>query len=125
MPPPSRASGPERLTIRAYDVGFGDCFLLTFHYAQSRRHVLIDFGSTAAARPGTPLDMTIAENIAEVTGGTLDAVVVTHRHADHLSGFTTRDGKGPGDIIRKCARNAIIVQPWTEDPKLAPKATAP
>jgi hypothetical protein len=125
MPPPSRASGPERLTIRAYDVGFGDCFLLTFHYARSRRHVLIDFGSTAAARPGTPLDMTIAENIAEVTGGTLDAVVVTHRHADHLSGFTTRDGKGPGDIIRKCARNAIIVQPWTEDPKLAPKATAP
>jgi ribonuclease BN (tRNA processing enzyme) len=116
---------PRGLTIRAYDVGFGDCFLLIFDYPRGPRHVLIDFGSTAAARKGVPLDMTIAENIAQVTGGKLHAVVVTHRHADHVSGFTTRNGTGPGDIIRKCARDAVIVQPWTEDPKLAPKATAP
>ena len=120
MPPPSRASGPERLTIRAYDVGFGDCFLLTFHYARRQRHVLIDFGSTAARTPrDSPRYDHHAENIAEVTGGTLDAVVVTHRHADHLSGFTTRDGKGratssasapgmpsscsPGPRTRSCA----------------------
>jgi ribonuclease BN (tRNA processing enzyme) len=121
----SRNVKPRRLKIRAYDVGFGDCFLLTFGYPAGPRHVLIDFGSTAAARKGVPLDMTIAENIAEVTGGKLHAVVVTHRHADHLSGFTTRNGKGPGAIIRKCARDAVIVQPWTEDPTLAPKATAP
>ncbi len=119
------AAKPQRLTIRAYDVGFGDCFLLTFQYPRGPRHVLIDFGSTAAARKGTSLDMVIARNIAEVTGGALDAVVVTHRHADHLSGFTTRNGKGPGDIIRQCAREAIIVQPWTEDPDLAPTARAP
>jgi hypothetical protein len=124
MPAP-KGPRPQRLTIRAYDVGFGDCFLLTFHYPRGRRHVLIDFGSTAAARQGVSLDTTIAENIAEVTGGKLDAVVVTHRHADHLSGFTTRNGKGPGDIIRKCARDAVIVQPWTEDPHTAPRATAP
>jgi hypothetical protein len=116
---------PRGLKIRAYDVGFGDCFLLTFDYARGPRHVLIDFGSTAAARKGVPLDMEIAKNIAEVTEGELHAVVVTHRHADHLSGFTTRNGNGPGDIIRKCARDGVIVQPWTEDPELAPKATAP
>ena len=30
-----------------YQVGFGDCFLLTFHYAKGDdRHILIDFGST-------------------------------------------------------------------------------
>jgi hypothetical protein len=116
---------PTKVTIRVYDVGFGDCFLLTFHYSHNKRHILIDFGSTAAAKKGNPLDMLIAQNIAEITGGKLHAVVATHRHADHISGFTTRKGKGPGDIIRKCARAALILQPWTEDPKVAPKATAP
>lgn len=118
------ARTPRRLTIRMYDVGFGDCFLLTFHYARSRRHVLIDFGSTAAARARQPLDTTIAADIEKVTGGVLHAVVATHRHADHISGFATRDGRGPGDIIRRCARRALVVQPWTEDPDLAPTATA-
>ena len=118
-------SRPRKLRIRVYDVGFGDCFLLTFDYTSGPRHVLIDFGSTAAARKGTPLEMAIAEDIVQVTGGRLHAVVVTHRHADHLSGFTTRNGKGPGDLIRNCARDAVIVQPWTEDPTLAPTATGP
>ena len=42
------AVAPKKLTIRAYGVGFGDCFLLTFHYAGKTgdRHVLIDFGTT-------------------------------------------------------------------------------
>ena len=118
-------TGPKSVTIRAYDVGFGDCFLLTFEYAAGNRYVLIDFGSTAAAKKGVSLSMDIARNIAEVTGGTLHAVVATHRHQDHISGFTTKNGKGTGDIIRKCAKNAVIIQPWTEDPKLAPKATGP
>lgn len=117
--------GPKSVNIRAYNVGFGDCFLLTFEYTAGNRHVLIDFGSTAAAKKGVSLSMDIARDIAEVTGGTLHAVVATHRHEDHISGFERKDGKGTGDIIRKCARNAVIIQPWTEDPKLAPKATGP
>ena len=120
-----RGPRPRRLRIRVYAVGFGDCFLLTFDYRTGPRHVLIDFGSTAAARKGTPLDLTIAEDIARVTEGKLHAIVVSHRHADHLSGFTPRKGKGPGDIIRRCARDAVIIQPWTEDPALAPTATGP
>ena len=39
---------PKGMTLRSYQVGFGDCFLLSFHYdgGTHDRHVLIDFGST-------------------------------------------------------------------------------
>jgi len=42
MPPDT----PKSLTIRTYQVGFGDCFLLSFEYPTEKKHVLIDFGST-------------------------------------------------------------------------------
>lgn len=29
------AAKPQRLTLRAYQVGFGDCFLLSFRYRPS------------------------------------------------------------------------------------------
>jgi hypothetical protein len=110
---------PASLTIRAYGVGFGDCFLLTFHYGASTsdRHVLIDFGSTQKP-PNAQRNLlnAIADDIAAVTGGRLDVLVATHRHTDHISGFATRaDGKGPGDTIAKLAPK-LVVQPWTEKP---------
>ncbi len=38
-----------------YPVGFGDCFLLGFHYAgYDDRFVLIDFGSTELTRKRMP-----------------------------------------------------------------------
>ena len=38
---------PISATLFAYQVGFGDCFLLRFSYADGgRRHMLIDFGTT-------------------------------------------------------------------------------
>jgi hypothetical protein len=40
-------------------------------------------------------------------------VVATHRHADHISGFATRDGKGSGDVIA-ALNPKVVVQPWTE-----------
>jgi beta-lactamase superfamily II metal-dependent hydrolase len=119
---------PKDLRVRTYDVGFGDCFLLTFRYptgSPREKHVLIDFGSTAAAKKGIPLSGVIADDIASVTGNRLDAIVVSHRHEDHISGFATGGGKSPGDVIRKIAKNALILQPWTEDPKVPPKATSP
>lgn len=112
------ATKPTSLTLRAYQVGFGDCFLLTWHYPQRDRNVLIDFGSN-----GLPADapkdllVQIATDIKKECGGKLDAIVLTHRHKDHIAGFATAaDGTGPGDIIASLKPH-LIVQPWTEDPR--------
>jgi hypothetical protein len=121
---PSAAIKPSKLNIRAYQVGFGDCFLLTFYYpkavkdSEKERHVLIDFGSTGMPK-GVKADeqmMKVALDIKEKCNGKLDIVVATHRHKDHVSGFTTKpDGKGTGDIIASL-KPTMVIQPWTEDP---------
>lgn len=120
-------TAPKSLKIRTYHVGFGDCFLLSFAYAKGpERHVLIDYGSTGLP-PKTPKTrmMDIAEDIKKRTAGKLHAVVATHRHKDHISGFETKkNGKGTGDVIR-ALKPDLVVQPWTEDPDLDPNATGP
>ena len=125
---------PTEVQIRSYQVGFGDCFLLSFIYsARMARHILIDFGttelpskSTKAPKPSTYMPM-VAEDIKRVCGGEkgrLTAVVATHRHADHISGFGLEEGKTgtSGAIIRGLAPR-LVLQPWTEDPKAAKNAT--
>jgi hypothetical protein len=121
-------AAPTSLTIRCYQVGFGDCFLLSFGYPRGReKHLLIDFGSTAAPEGVNKSKrmMQIAEDIKQRTGGQLDAIVATHRHADHISGFETKaDGKGTGNVIRGL-KPKLVIQPWTEDPKIAEDAAGP
>jgi hypothetical protein len=111
------ASTPTSATIFSYRVGFGDCFLLRFRYPEGDRHLLIDFGTT-----GIPDDeeadlmVRVAEDIRSKCGGRLEAVVATHRHADHISGFaTTRAGTGSGNIIASLDIDTVV-QPWTEAP---------
>jgi beta-lactamase superfamily II metal-dependent hydrolase len=121
------AATPKQLTIRTYQVGFGDCFLLSFEYAKGKeRHILVDFGSTALPEKTPKKQLTlIANDIKQRTGGKLNAVVATHRHRDHFSGFQTNAKKnGTGNIIAGLKPDYVI-QPWTEDPKLGPNAKAP
>ncbi len=111
-----------------YNMGFGDCFLLSFTYPRKakKRHLLIDFGSTSKPVGKKTLSTAeIADDIALESGGKLHGIVATHRHRDHMSGFTTNEkGDGPGDVIRKLAPN-VVVQPWTEAPDAPRDATAP
>jgi len=114
---------PSSITVRMYNVGFGDCFLLTFHSADRDRHILIDYGSTASPRPTRATSdfmSAIAQDIAEVCKGSLDVLVATHRHRDHISGFST-DGAKTGELIAKL-NPAHVIQPWTEDPQTATDA---
>jgi len=121
------ANRPKSVEIRAYQVGFGDCFLVSFVYAaDDKRHVLIDFGTTElpkhAGKPSAHM-LRVAKHIHKTCGGKLTAVVATHRHADHISGFAT-DGRsgGAGSIIAEC-KPKVVLQPWTEDPDAARDAT--
>jgi hypothetical protein len=110
-----------------HQVGFGDCFLLTFGYdraladGRDERHVLIDFGSTRWPDDGGDEHAVVAQAIAARCGGKLDAVVLTHRHKDHLSGF----GHPVAGPIIAGLRPRVVVRPWTENPKAARNAKRP
>jgi hypothetical protein len=116
----ARANAPASLRIRMYDVGFGDCFLLTFRYAKSSRHVLVDFGSTSAPKRGSKDYMEkVAADIGKECGGKLHGVIATHRHRDHISGFAKDQKTGKAIAALK---PDFVVQPWTEDPRAPRKA---
>jgi hypothetical protein len=105
-----------------FNVGFGDCFLVTFHYAPPLKdqHILIDFGSVS----GSVNMKRIALQVRDACGGKLYAVVATHRHRDHISGFSDAGGsESPGTIIASC-KPEVVLQPWTENPDAGADATS-
>jgi len=73
------------IRVRSYNVGFGDCFLVTFPDGDATRNMMIDFGN-APGQPNTDYPA-IMQNVHEETGGRLDVVVMTHEHLDHMEGF--------------------------------------
>lgn len=121
------SSKPTAVTVRTYKIGFGDCFLLSFHYGpNTSRHVLIDFGSNRLPDGAAKGHMQqVAAQIKKDCAGKLQVVVATHRHQDHISGFSTNAaGTAPGNIIASCEPE-IVIQPWTEDPRLDSNAVQP
>jgi hypothetical protein len=114
---------PKKISVLAFNVDFGDCFLVRFSYAPNigDRHVLIDFGATRARKEKL---RDIAAAIAGECGGKLDMLVATHRHKDHISGFAHDKEGDSGDIIR-ALKPSVVMQPWTEDPDVPANATGP
>jgi beta-lactamase superfamily II metal-dependent hydrolase len=80
----------DELRIRMYRVGFGDFFLLTVPSPDGPQHVLIDCGVT----PGTTKKGDIGTikdavaHMADETGKHLALIIATHRHQDHIIGFS-------------------------------------
>ena len=106
------ASARSQVRVRMYNVGFGDCFLVTIPTADGNRRVLLDCGSVAQA-PGLSMDAVLEHLWHDATdpgasAPRIDVVVATHRHRDHVSGFA-RPGWESVQVHE-------VWLPWTEHP---------
>ena len=90
-----------------YNVGFGDAFLLLFPGKDRPRRVLIDCGMHSIG-PGPEAMDEVVDRIIEDCGGEIDVVVATHRHQDHVRGFTSKAWKK--------VKVSEVWMPWTEHP---------
>jgi glyoxylase-like metal-dependent hydrolase (beta-lactamase superfamily II) len=77
----------KSVRVRMYRQGLGDCFLLSFPKGRGESHVLIDCGVLKGTEGASDRITRAAHSIFDATGGRLDALVVSHQHWDHVSGF--------------------------------------
>jgi len=95
-----------------YNVGFGDCFMVTIPTADRRLRILFDCGSIARD-PEVEMEDVLQQLWADATDPSedqprIDVVVGTHRHRDHVSGFAK---PGWDDVVV-----GEVWMPWTEHP---------
>ena len=73
------------IEIRAYNVLFGDCLLVSWDESDGEHHAWIDFGNFS--NDPNAVFSTVYDKVLARTGGKLDVLVITHKHMDHLEGF--------------------------------------
>jgi beta-lactamase superfamily II metal-dependent hydrolase len=94
-------AGQGNIRIRMYRVGFGDFFLMTVPGKNGPAHILIDCG--VHAKPLGDMDECV-KNMAQVTNNKLALVILTHYHADHMSGFASNY-----DDFAECTVGAVWI----------------
>jgi len=81
----------DKLLVRAYQVGVGDCIYVHIPNSQDGFHMLIDCGTIGSIELLEKAVRHIKENLLPnaATPGKkrLDLLVATHRHKDHIKGF--------------------------------------
>lgn len=115
-----RALGVEGGEYAGY---LGDCFLIrVLNGDEPPAHILIDFGILMGSAQAEARMRQIATDIVKTTGGTfapdgkienqgsLDLLVITHEHWDHISGFSQAQ-----DIIFDGLAIKKLWMAWTED----------
>jgi hypothetical protein len=88
----SRASA-KGLKVRMYRVGFGDFFLVTVPTSRGDQFILIDCGVFKGTSGTGDIGSIVAavDDMYKTTKGKLALVIMTHRHADHIAGFSKAD----------------------------------
>lgn len=99
-----------QVRVRMYRPGLGDCFLVTVTRQKKKSHVLIDCGRFQGSGFADIGWDDIVADIRKQCAGKLDAVVITHEHSDHLSGFHENLND-----FRTMAKGELWLA-WTEDP---------
>ena len=78
------------LRVRMYRVGFGDFFLVIVPTQKGDQYILIDCGvfkgTSGTGDIGSIVEA--VEDMFKTTNGHLALVIMTHRHADHIAGFS-------------------------------------
>jgi hypothetical protein len=78
----------EPILVRVYDVGFGDCIYVRIPDGDGSFHLLIDCGTSGSTKVLEAALGDVREMLPVEDGKRrLDLLVVTHPHADHISGF--------------------------------------
>jgi hypothetical protein len=79
----------DKLLVRLYSVGFGDCIFVRIPDGQRHFHMLVDCGTSASADTLKPAVDDIISMLPRDQEGKpqLDLLVATHPHADHIKGF--------------------------------------
>jgi len=75
-PTPTPSPTTQELKVHFIDVGQGDS-------------ILIDFGDTEMLIDGGDKSPGVVTYLADYVDGTLEAMVATHPHADHIGGLIT------------------------------------
>ena len=103
------SGGP--VIVRMYRGILGDCFLLRIGPEGARSHILIDCGVLQGVAGGKDRMRAIVTDIVATTGGTIDCLIVTHEHFDHIGGFQYAD-----DLFANQLTIKALWLAWTEDP---------
>jgi beta-lactamase superfamily II metal-dependent hydrolase len=100
--PPHGSAG---IRVRMFRVGFGDFFVLSVPAAGGSKHILIDCGVHAT---DLKTIRTAVQQMAQDCNFHLSLVIMTHRHADHISGFGTCS-----DVFKQITVDRVWM-PWFE-----------
>lgn len=111
-PTPTPKKRSPRATVRTYRHGLGDCHLVTLYGARKARYqIMIDCGVILGTSNANAVMTEVMDDILAATGGSIDLLVATHEHWDHVSGFA----QAAASFAKlKCG---AVWMAWTEDPK--------
>jgi hypothetical protein len=85
-PKPALTGRVDNVSVRMYCLGTGDCFLVRFHSGKNVVFtMMIDCGSCRGDKTTfTPYVQNLADSLSDKT---IDLLVITHEHNDHVNGF--------------------------------------
>lgn len=104
------ATRKRKISVRMYNVGFGDAFLIRIPDGDQTRTILLDCGMHSAGGGPFGLSEIVGRIVEDVTQGPnrkLDIVIATHRHQDHVSGFA--------NDVWDSVEVGEVWMPWTEN----------